>query len=110
MLKEIKFKGVNIWDYAKLNAIVTAVMGMFIALFYACFGVLFSMSAVSIPGASGEPALVSAAGAGIVAVICMIILIPLFFAIIGYIEGLISAYVINWAVNKMSGVRLHIEE
>ena len=106
-MAEMTIRRFGIFSVAKMQSLVMFVIGIFIGVIYGLFFMLFG-AALSAFGVRGEG---SAAGGvpSIVIGIVMMIAIPIFYAIIGFIGGAIGALVYNLAAGMIGGIKFDLE-
>ena len=92
---------IHVFQYAKLSAIFGVIMGLLVGLIYA-------IALVAISALSGEGYSVVAAipNLGVIGIISM----PIFYAAIGFISGIIFGLFYNLIVNYFGGIEIDIEQ
>jgi len=103
MAEKKVIKRIGILSYAKISCILSAVLGLIVGIFYAIIGVFIGATAVT--GAAGEPSAGLVAGLGIAA----IIVTPIIYGIMGFISGVIIAWLYNLVAKWVGGVELDLE-
>ncbi|HZH29224.1 MAG TPA: hypothetical protein VEY11_00400 [Pyrinomonadaceae bacterium] len=98
-------KRIGVLSLAKMQGVVMAVIGLIIGLIYGIFFMIFSAVIMS-SGGRGSGA--SAAG-GVVGGLAMMILMPIFYAVLGFGIGALSAFIYNIAARSIGGVELELE-
>ncbi len=106
MSKMITVRRVGVFSFAKIQALVGAVMGLFIGLIY---GVILMIFGAAMLSGGGRDSGAAAAG-GIVGGVVAIILFPLIYGGIGLVFGAIGALVYNAAAGVIGGLELEIED
>ncbi len=94
-------KRIGPWSCAKVSMVLYAVMGLLIGLVFSFVGLV----AGSLGNASDLPAGAMAALFGVGAVI----ILPIFYGVIGFISGAIAAWVYNLVAQFVGGVELDFE-
>lgn len=92
-------KRIGVLSLAKIEAVVLAVFGFIIGLFYALF---FGAMGAMMPAGRGGAAM---GGIGLLA----IIIIPVLYGVFGFIAGAIGAVIYNFAAGFMGGIELELE-
>ncbi len=91
-----KLKKLGVLSVAKLQAVIMAVFGLVIGIFYATLGPL--MRAVT-----GSPAMSSQLG------VLAIIILPIFYGILGFVFGAIGALLYNLFAKWLGGIEVELE-
>ena len=86
-------------SFAKLSAVLYAVMGLFV-------GGVFSLVGLA-GGFASEAA--GAAGMGAIAGVAAIILFPIFYGVMGFVLTLFAAWLYNFAADFVGGVEIDIQ-
>lgn len=92
---------VGVFSVAKMQACICAVLGLIIGVIY---GLIFMVFGAAMMSSSS-----SAGGSSIVVGLFMMIGIPIFYAIIGFIFGAITALVYNVAAGVAGGIEIELE-
>lgn len=103
-ITKIKFRRVNVISFALFQAIFSVILGIVFGIFYL---IIDAISAPVIINGSSTPGVLSLLSHGIV---ISFILIPILFAIIGFITGIIVALVINLSLKIIGGLKMDLEE
>jgi len=90
-------RSIGVLSCAKIFAVVHAVIGILVGFFFLLFGVV---------GAALAP---SQQKLGIVAVIVLAVLMPVFYGVLGLVMGAIWAFVYNLAAESIGGLELHLD-
>jgi len=90
-------KRVGVLSVAKVQAIIMAVFGLIVGVIYAFAGAVFG-------------AMMGSAGLGAGLGFAAIIILPIFYAVIGFISGAIGAWLYNLVANWIGGVELDLEK
>jgi hypothetical protein len=98
-------KRIGVLSLAKMQGVVMAVVGLIIGLIYGIFFMIFSAVMMS-SGAQGSG---SAAAGGVVGGLAMMLIIPVFYAVLGFAVGALSAFIYNIAARSIGGVELELE-
>ncbi len=90
-------KKIGVMSYAKISTIVMAIIGLILGIFYAILG-----AAAKTLG--GEATWMGSMG------LLAIILTPLFYAIIGFVTGVIGSLIYNLIAGWVGGVEIEFEK
>lgn len=105
-MANVTVKRIGVLSLAKIQAMLMAIIGLFIGLIYGLFFMLFGAAMFSQMSGGGGGA---AAAGGVIGGVAMIILMPVIYAVFGFIFGAISALVYNAASGFMGGLEMEIE-
>src|SRR5215211_5371208 len=97
-MAKVQIKRMGVFSCAKIYSITLAAMGLIIGVIY---GLIFMAGGGRNSGPAGASSLVI----GLV----MMIAIPIFYGIIGFIGGLIGGLVYNVAAGVVGGLELELE-
>lgn len=92
-----KLKKIGVLSLAKFEAILMAFIGLILGIFYAILGTIF--------GAFTGSAVLGA-GLGFLA----IIILPILYAIFGFIAGAIGAFLYNLVAGWIGGIEIEFEK
>jgi len=98
-------KRIGVLSLAKVQGVVMAAIGLIIGLIYGLFFIIFGAVMMS-SGAKGSG---SAAAGGLIGGLAMMIFIPVFYAVLGFALGALSAFIYNYAANAIGGLELELE-
>jgi hypothetical protein len=90
-----KIRKIGILSVARISAITSAVIGIFIGLIYFLIGIFLFVSGSYIIGSL---------------MLSSIILAPLGYGILGFLSGLIMAWVYNIVARKFGGIEIELEK
>ena len=96
-----KVKRFGILSVAKIQSAVMGVMGLFIGLIYAVILTVTGIIAVIGGTKAGIMMLVGAVAA--------VVLVPILYAVIGFVFGALSAWVYNIVAGRVGGIELELE-
>lgn len=99
---------VGVLSVGKVLGGLYALLGLVIGAFYALFALLFAVIGASTASSSGD-ALIGGAG-GVVFGILSIVLFPLFYGLLGFIGGILSAFLYNLIARFVGGIELDMEQ
>jgi hypothetical protein len=104
-MPRVQVKRVGVFSLAKIYAITMAAAGVIIGVIY---GLLFMAvgGAMMAGGRSGS----GAAGASSLAIgLIMMVAIPIFYGVLGFIAGLVGGAIYNVAARTVGGIELELE-
>ena len=96
---------VGVFSLAKVQGVIMAAIGLIIGLLYGLFFIIFGAVVMS-TGAEGAG---SAAAGGLIGGAAMIVVIPIFYAVLGFAIGALSALIYNVAAGVIGGLELELE-
>lgn len=98
-------KKIDVLSFAKFQTVLLAMVGLLIGVMIAFFGFIWQAFAGRfIEGGEALPAF--AAGLGMAA----LIILPVMYAVIGFISGLIGAALFNLVTAITGGIKVQLEE
>ena len=97
-------KRVGVWSLAKLQALLMAIVGLFIGIIYAIVGLLFGSLVSGMEGAQGIGMI--GVGLGFFAIIAM----PILYGLIGLVSGAFGAWIYNLIAGWIGGVEVEFVE
>jgi hypothetical protein len=106
-MAEMTIRRFGIFSVAKMQSLVMFVVGLIVGVIYGLFFMLFG-AAISAFGARGDGSAVGGVPSIIVGVLVMIG-VPIFYAILGFIGGAIGALVYNLAAGMIGGIKFELE-
>ncbi len=93
----VRLRSIGVLSSAKIFAVVQAAIGILFGFFFLLFGIV---------GAAIAP---SRHKFGIVGVVVIAVLMPFFYAVLGFVMGAIWAFVYNLASQSFGGLELEFE-
>jgi hypothetical protein len=106
-MAEMTIRRVGVFSLAKMYALLLFVMGLIIGVIYGLIIMLFGAAMSSLAPRGEGPAM---GGIGtIVFGLIMMIAVPVFYGIIGFIFGAIGGFVYNIAAGIVGGIELDLE-
>ncbi|MGQ0541667.1 MAG: hypothetical protein ACT4O9_07445 [Blastocatellia bacterium] len=105
-MNKLRIKKLGILSVAKIYAVMSFVISLLIAIPYGLVIIIISLTGAA--GANREMALL-AGGGGIIAGIAVMIILPIMYAIIGFIAGVIGALVYNIFAGIVGGIEIEVE-
>ena len=104
-MAKVQIKRVGVFSCAKIYSITLAAMGLIVGIIY---GLIFMVVGGAMMAGGGRDS--GAAGASSLVIgLVMMIAIPVFYGIIGFIGGLIGGLVYNVAAGVVGGLELELE-
>jgi hypothetical protein len=106
-MAEMTIRRVGVLSLAKMQGLLMFVMGLIIGVIYGLFFMLLGATMSSLAG-RGEGQAMGGISTVMVGLI-MMIAIPIFYGIIGFIGGAIGGFVYNVAAGIVGGIKLDLE-
>ncbi|HEV7473584.1 MAG TPA: hypothetical protein VGN90_06035 [Pyrinomonadaceae bacterium] len=106
-MAEMTIRRFSVFSVAKMQGLLGFVIGLIIGVLYGLFFMLFG-AAMSSLAPRGDQAISGGLGAVVVGVIIMIA-VPVFYGVLGFIGGAIGALVYNVAAGVVGGIRFELE-
>ena len=104
-MAKVQIKRMGVFSCAKIYSITLAAMGLIVGVIY---GLIFMVVGGAMMAGGGRDS--GAAGASSLVIgLVMMIAIPVFYGIIGFIGGIIGALVYNVAAGVVGGLEIEIE-
>ncbi len=104
-MAKMQIKRIGVLSYAKISALVMAFFGVIIGVIYGLIFMIFGAALMAGAGREGAGAGVG----GVVMGLVFMVVFPIFYGLIGFIAGALSALVYNVASGFMGGVELELE-
>lgn len=98
MGKKIKIKKIGVLSLGKISALLYAIMGLIVGVFMALISLIGATFSQSTTGMFG---MLFGVGA--------IILLPIFYGAMGFVTGVITAWLYNIIANWIGGLEVEIE-
>lgn len=108
-ITKIKFRRVNVISFALFQAIFSVFLGIVSGIILTIIqaAIRRSMGGLATISSSSTPGVLSLFGSGAVT---SFVLIPILFAIIGFLTGIIVALVFNLSLKIIGGLKMDLEE
>jgi hypothetical protein len=100
---------IGILSLAKIQGIICAVVGLIIGLIYGLVMVFMGTILAAVGSREGGGAALGGLGFGIIGGLFMIVVMVIFYAVMGFVAGAISALIYNIAAGFMGGLELDYE-
>ncbi len=107
-MNKLKIRKLGILSVAKIYGIMCLVLSLLISIPYGLFIIAFSLLGASASAGRGNEAL-ALGGFGIVGGIAVMIIIPIMYAVIGFIAGAIGALIYNIFSGIVGGIEIEVE-
>ncbi len=104
-MARVTIKSLGILSVAKMYAILCFLMSLIIAIPYGIIIMIFGAAM----GTSGQEGAGGVAAGGIVGGLMIMVLLPIVYAIIGFIGGIIMAAIYNLVANVVGGIEMELE-
>jgi hypothetical protein len=104
-MAKVQIKRVGVFSCAKIYSITLAAMGLVVGVIY---GLIFMVLGGAMMAGGGRDAGTAGASSLVIGLI-MMIAIPVFYGIIGFIGGIIGGLVYNVAAGVVGGLELELE-
>ncbi|HTK27807.1 MAG TPA: hypothetical protein VL327_14680 [Pyrinomonadaceae bacterium] len=105
-MNRLRIKKLGVLSFAKIQSLVMLVVSLLISIPYGLIIIVYSLFGASMIGGNASFAV---GGGGVVVGILVMIGLPIFYAIIGFIFGAISALVYNLFSGLVGGVEIEVE-
>src|SRR5215210_1807289 len=104
-MAKVQIKRVGVFSCAKIYSITLAAMGLLIGIIY---GLIFMVVGGAMMAGGGRDSGTAGASSLVIGLV-MMIAIPVFYGIIGFIGGIIGGWVYNVASGIVGGLELELE-
>jgi hypothetical protein len=104
-MAKVQIKRMGVFSCAKIYSITLAAMGLIIGVIYGLIFMVVGGAMMAGGGRDAGPAGASSLAIGLV----MMIAIPIFYGVIGFIGGIVGALVYNVAAGVVGGLELELE-
>ncbi len=105
-MNKLRIRKLGVLSVAKMYAVIMLVISLIIAVPYGLIVIIFSLIGA---GSTRGDAAFMVGGGGVVMGIIMMIFIPIFYAVIGFVFGAIGALVYNVFAGIVGGVEIEVE-
>jgi hypothetical protein len=106
-MAEMTIRRFNVFSVAKIQGFLGFVIGLLIGVVYGLIFMIFG-AAISSLAPQGDSQAMGGVGAIVIGLIIMIA-VPVFYGILGFIGGAIGALVYNLAAGVVGGVKFELE-
>lgn len=104
-MNKLKIRKLGVLSVAKIYAVMCLVMSLIISIPYGLFIMIFGMAMMG----TGEKAGLAAGGGSIVIGLLVMIGLPIFYSIMGFIGGAIAALLYNLFAGFVGGIEIEVE-
>jgi hypothetical protein len=104
-MAKVQIKRVGVFSCAKMYSITLAALGLIIGVIY---GLIFMVLGGAMMAGGGRDATPAGASSFVIGIV-MMIAIPIFYGVIGFIGGIIGGLVYNVAAGVVGGLELELE-
>jgi hypothetical protein len=102
---KMRLKKVGVLSYAKISTVIMAIVGLFLGIFYEILNLAFGSQIASAAAAGGtQPDPLMTMGPWV------ILVMPVMYAIMGFIMGVIGAWLYNLIAKWVGGVEVEFEK
>jgi len=105
-MNRLRIRKLGVLSVAKIQSLVMLVVSLLISIPYGLIIIVYALFGASMIGGNASFAV---GGGGVVVGILVMIGLPIFYAIIGFIFGAISALVYNLFSGIVGGVEIEVE-
>jgi len=106
-MAEMTIRRFSVFSVAKIQALLAFVIGLLIGIIYGLAFMVFG-AAMSSLAPHGDSQAMGGVGSVVIGLIIMIA-VPVFYGILGFVGGMIGALVYNLAAGVVGGVRFELE-
>lgn len=104
-MNKLRIKKLGVLSVAKIEAVILLVMTLLISIPYGLFVIGISLMGASAGGRGG----LAIGGGGVVIGLLVMVGLPIFYAVIGFVAGAISALLYNLFAGIVGGVEIEVE-
>ncbi len=104
-MAKVQIKRVGVFSYAKITSVTMAAFGVILGVIY---GLIFMAVGGAMMAGGGRDANTAGASSLVIGLI-MMVAIPIFYAVIGFLAGLLGGVVYNVAARTVGGIELELE-
>ena len=105
-MAEMTIRRFSVFSVARIQGLLAFVIGLLIGIIYGLFFMIFGAAMSSL--APRDSQVMGGAGAIVIGLVIMIA-VPVFYGILGFVGGAIGALVSNLAAGVVGGVRFELE-
>ena len=105
-MAEMTIRRFSVFSVARIQGLLAFVIGLLIGIIYGLFFMIFGAAMSSL--APRDSQVMGGAGAIVIGLVIMIA-VPVFYGILGFVGGAIGALVYNLAAGVVGGVRFELE-
>ena len=105
-MAEMTIKRFGVWSVAKMHGILWFIFGLIIGVIYGLFFIIFGAAMSSF---TPEREAAAAGMSSVVAGVVFMVVIPVFYGVLGLIGGAIGALVYNALAGIIGGIKFELE-
>lgn len=106
-MAEMTIRRFSVFSVAKIQGLLAFVIGLLIGVLYGLIFMIFGAAMSSLAPRADSQAM-GGAGSIVIGLVIMVA-VPIFYGILGFIGGMIGALVYNLAASVVGGVRFELE-
>lgn len=100
----MKIKRIGVLSAGKIGGVLYALLGLILGVFFAVFYLIFAAA-----GLASEDTMGLAVG-GFVGAAASIVLLPIFYGVLGFVGGVVSAFLYNVVARFVVGIEIEVEQ
>jgi hypothetical protein len=104
-MAKVQVKRVGVFSYAKITAVTMAAFGVILGVIY---GLIFMAVGGAMMAGGGRNSGTAGASSLVIGLI-MMVAIPIFYAVLGFLAGLLGGAIYNVAARTVGGIELELE-
>ena len=104
----MEVKKIGVWSAGKVSGAIYGVLGLVFGLFFALFGLLAVLVGAGSSGA--QEGMMGSIGMGILGGVGSLIVLPIFYGILGLVSGLLGALLYNVVARLIGGIEVELSE
>ena len=104
-MPKVQIKRVGVFSYAKITSVTMAAFGVVIGVIY---GLIFMAVGGAMMAGGGRDANTAGASSLVIGLV-MMVAIPIFYAVLGFLAGLLGGVIYNVAARTVGGIELELE-
>ncbi len=108
-MNKLRIRKLGILSLAKIYAVMMLVMSLLISIPYGLFIIIFALIGGAGAGQQDGFAGIAVGGGGIILGLVVMIVLPIMYAILGFIGGAIGALIYNIFAGMVGGVEIEVE-
>lgn len=105
-MNRLRIRKLGVLSVAKMYAVMMLVISLLIAIPYGFFIIIFSLIGA---GSAGGDAALALGGGGIVMGLVVMIVVPIMYALMGFIFGALGALIYNIFAGMVGGIEIEVE-
>lgn len=105
-MAKVTVRRIGVLSLAKVQGVIMAAIGLVLGVLYGL--IIMTFGAVMMSAGSRDAG--AAAAGSVIGGLAMIVLFPIFYALIGFVMGAISAFIYNLAAGSIGGLEMELEQ